>query len=282
MNDTKNVYSISGCTFKPRDGEYEQDGVWHCGKCKQPVQSENKFFGTIRVPCKCVKKADEQRQNSDKIQKNEKRREMAFGSKNSRKLSFTFDSDDGRNADVSQTLKKYCEHFDEMRKKGTGIVLYSTQNGGGKTFLACAVANYLIDQGYNVLVTDFLSLRDMLASPASYTSNEHQFTTKHDVFNYLCKKSLVVLDDLGAEQSTEFFYEVAYRVVECLNDERVPIIITTNYSLNDFQAETNKSKTRVFDRLLGSCALLRVDQPEGKSRRLEECERLTRKIRNLT
>ena len=152
-------------------------------------------------------------------------------------------------------------------------MIHSNQNGGGKTFLACAVANDLIDRGYNVLVTDFLTLRDKLFEPKAFSC-----VTRVDVLNRLCAYDLIVIDDLGTEQTSEFMLEVEYRIIDTLTDALVPLILTTNYTLAELKNTTEISKRRVFDRLLGSCALLSVEQPNGKSRRVERCIELTKKM----
>ena len=196
----------------------------------------------------------------------------------SKRFEFTFANDDKRNAKASETLKKYCDNFEENKKSGVGFIIHSNQNGGGKTYLACAVANELIDKGKKVLVTDFLALRDRLFKPEAYKSGASVFANKDDVIKHLLDYDLVVIDDLGVEQSTEFMLEVEYRVIDALTDALVPLILTTNYTLAEIKGSEDINKRRVLDRILGSCALLSVDTPDGKSRRVERCAELTREL----
>ena len=259
--------------FKPSEDAYKMDGLWYCGACKTPLQTIVKGVGAVRVDCTCKKQEKERKAAIEAREKREKARKTAFERERSKRFDFTFANDDRRNADVLDKLKKYCEKFSEHRNTGTGFVIHSNQNGGGKTYLACAVANELIDRGFRVLVTDFLTLRDKLFNPAAF-----RFVTRSDVLNWLCSHDLVVIDDLGAEQSNEFMLEVEYRVIDTLTDALVPLMLTTNYTLAEFKSEGDINKRRVFDRLLGSCALLSVDPPDGKSRRMERCMELTRKI----
>lgn len=259
--------------FKPSEDSFQKDGLWHCGVCNQPTQTSVAGVGLVRIDCLCQKQAKERKAENEAREKREKSRKIAFERDRSKRFDFTFANDDRRNADVSDKLKKYCEKFSEHRNTGTGFVIHSNQNGGGKTFLACAVANELIDRGYNVLVTDFLTLRDKLFDPKAFS-----FVTRVDVLNRLCAYDLIVIDDLGVEQSSEFMLEVEYRVIDTLTDALVPIVLTTNYTLAELKSTTEISKRRVFDRLLGSCALLSVEQPNGKSRRVERCIELTKKM----
>ena len=259
--------------IKPSEGEYLKDGLLHCKTCNQPTQTKLERVGLIRCDCLCKKQEKERKAEKEAREKREKARKTAFERERSKRFDFTFANDDYRNAAVSDTLKKYCENFNEHRKTGTGFVIHSNQNGGGKTFLACAVANDLIDRGYNVLVTDFLTLRDKLFEPKAFSC-----VTRVDVLNRLCAYDLIVIDDLGTEQTSEFMLEVEYRIIDTLTDALVPLILTTNYTLSELKNTTEISKRRVFDRLLGSCALLSVEQPNGKSRRVERCIELTKKM----
>lgn len=260
--------------FEPREGEILIDGVYCCGVCKHPVQYTIKATGvTVRTKCNCEKIEADRKAEEERRQKTDNRREKAFERKRSIRFGFTFANDDRRNPAASDIMKAYCANFDENKKQGRGIILHSSQNGSGKTYLACAVANDLIDRGYNVLVTDFLTLRDKLYSPQAFKYNDKiaflQSLTAHD---------LIVIDDLGVEQTTEFMTEVEWRIINYLIDEPIPLIITTNYTLSELRSDDNRDKRRVFDRILGSCALLSVGQPNGKSRRVERCAELTREL----
>lgn len=265
------LFSIPKSQFQPLEGEYQKDGLWYCGKCNQPVQTNVDRVGLVRSDCLCKRQEKAQKAEKEKREKYEKRQKIAFERERSQRFGFTFETDDRRNADASDKLQKYCENFAEHKKIGAGFVIHSNQNGGGKTFLACAVANELINKGYSILVTDFLTLRDKLFEPAAFS-----FASRAEVLNRLCAYDLIVLDDLGAEQSSEFMLEVEYRVIDTLTDALVPIILTTNYTLADLKSTTDISKRRVFDRLLGSCALISVEPPNGKSRRVERCAELTK------
>lgn len=256
------------------ENEYLKDGLFYCKTCNEPTQKRQGGFPyPVPISCLCKRQETERRETAERQKKTNERREKAFESKRSKRLGFTFANDDERNKRATELLKQYCETFAEHRAQGEGYILHSNQNGGGKTFLACAVANELIDKGYNVLVTNFLTLRDKLFEPRAFS-----FVNKVDFLNSLCAYDLVVIDDLGAEQSTEFTLEVEYRIIDKLVDENIPLILTTNYTLAELRNEENITKRRVFDRIMGCCALLSIEQPNGKSRRVEKCAELTKKM----
>lgn len=255
--------------FKTKPGEFYEDGAYRCPVCRAPV-SYNNELGVVRIPCECGERAAEEQAAAEKRKKADERRSKAFGNPYSKRLKFTFETDDKRNAEASSILLKYCDDFEERRKNGEGFLIHSPATGGGKSFLAAAVANRLIDDGYNVMVTDFMALRDRLYNPTAY-----KFVNKEDFLCRLRSLDFIVIDDLGAGQSTEFALEVEYRVIDVLTDSNVPLIVTTNATMAEIMGESDISKRRVLDRILGSCVLLNVEPPDGISRRMEACERLT-------
>ena len=266
---------------EPTENEYLKDGICYCKKCNSPTSEMSEYFGyPVGKFCLCKQQATAKATATDEKGKYNNRRKIAFDRERSKRFEFTFANDDKRNEKASELLKKYCDNFDEHKKEGVGYVLHSNQNGGGKTYLACAVANELIDKGKKVLVTDFLALRDRLFKPEAYKSGASVFANKDDVIKHLLDYDLVVIDDLGVEQSTEFMLEVEYRVIDALTDALVPLVLTTNYTLAEIRGSEDINKRRVLDRILGSCALLSVDTPNGKSRRVEKCAELTRQLAN--
>lgn len=258
--------------YEQKQGEFLEDGAYRCPICRAPVSFINALNGELyRQDCECDKAAAAEQAAMEKKKKADERRVNAFGNPYSKRLGFTFETDDQRNSQASAILKEYCNNFEKHRKNGEGFLIHSPATGGGKSFLAAAVANRLIDDGYTVMVTDFMALRDRLYNPTAY-----KFVNKEDFLCRLRSLDFIVIDDLGAGQSSEFALEVEYRVIDTLTDSKVPLIVTTNATLTEIAKETDISKKRVLDRIMGSCRLLNVEPPEGRSRRVEACERLTK------
>lgn len=263
--------------LKPAESDYQMGGLWYCGKCKTPREQNIEHVGCVPALCKCKLAEKERAEQKAAKEKTERARKTAFGCDRSKRFNFTFANDDRRHADVSDKLKKYCDNFKEHKEKGEGIIIQSPNNGNGKTFLSCAVANELIERGHRVLVTDFLTLRDRLFNPSAFSIPPAcNFVTRVDVLNWLCSYDLIVIDDLGTEQSTEFMLEVEYRVIDALTDALVPIILTTNYTLAELLEPNDVDKRRVFDRIKGNCAIISIK--DNRSRRIERCSDLTKKI----
>ena len=147
---------------------YTKDGLLYCAICDEPMQQRVKppINRIVNIDCLCDRATKEEREAKKRRDAADNRRKIAFGSANSKKLTFTLQTDDRRNPLASQQIATYCEHFSEHRKDGRGLLLYSVHNGGGKTFFASAAANELIDRGYAVRVTNFAALRDAIPDNA--------------------------------------------------------------------------------------------------------------------
>jgi DNA replication protein DnaC len=277
-----------GTGFKPRKGEYKSGEHWYCPDCREPVTrfSDKPELAGKLIPrnCKCSRErlAEKGKETEADLKvKTEERRARSFGctmEKPSKRMKYTFAADDGRSPEVTSALKAYCANFEFHKQAGKGYIIQSAQNGSGKTFFACAVANELIDRGYSVFVTDFLTLRDKLGDPKSFKDGNRVFVNKVDFLQSLLSYDLIVIDDLGAENATSYTLEGEYYITDYLTDKNIPLIITTNYTKQELIKEENRDKRRVFDRLFGCCGIITVDQPDGRSRRLERCAELTREL----
>ena len=272
-----------GLGFMPRKGEYKSGDHWYCPDCREPVShfsDKPELAGMlIRQNCKCDRERQAKKgRETEAVLKaeTEERRARSFGctmERPSKRMKFTFAVDDGRSPEATAALKAYCANFEAHKRAGEGYIIQSAQNGSGKTFFACAVANDLIDRGYSVFVTDFLTLRGMISNPKSYKSNDaREFLEK------LERHDLIVIDDMGAENATNYTLEGEYYITDYLTDKNIPLIVTTNYTLQELAKEENQQKRKVFDRLLGSCGIITVNQPSGKSRRIEKCAEITKKL----
>ena len=242
-----------------KDGDYiGENGLWYCGNCKTPKQTEVKVMGKVYRPfctCDCEEqknKEEEQEQEQRKFEEKVKElRRVGFPDKEM--LQWTFANDDMENEQITKAMKRYVENFPELKKQGKGLLLYGSV-GRGKTYSACEVANALIDKGYSVLVTNFSRVLNTLQSTFE----------KQEYIDSLNEFALLVIDDLGIERSTEFAKEQVYNIIDSRYRAGLPMIVTTNLSIDKIKNPEDIENGRIYDRIIEKCFPIEV---KGQNRR---------------
>jgi len=101
--------------------------------------------------------------------------------------------------------------------------------GVGKTHLAAAIANYVV-QGHRMQVY-FAVAPDLLHHlRAAYAPNAE--TTYDERFEQIRSVYLLIIDDLGAEQTTPWAQEKLYQIFNYRYNLRLPTVITSNVDLD--------------------------------------------------
>ena len=123
-----------------------------------------------------------------------------------------------------------------------GWLLLQGGYGCGKTHLAAAIANFAVEMGVPTLFLTVPDLLDMLRF--SYDSED---TTFEGRFNEIRNASLLVLDDFGTQNATGWAQEKLFQVINYRYINKLPLVITTNLSLDDIEA---RFRSRLSDREL--------------------------------
>ena len=101
--------------------------------------------------------------------------------------------------------------------------------GAGKTHLAAAIANHRVALGYPVLfvvVPDLLDYLRATFSPSSDTGLDERMEMIREI-------PLLILDDLGAHNSTPWAQEKLFQIMNHRYNNRLPTVITTNQRLEE-------------------------------------------------
>lgn len=253
FNDIASVVPV------PTETYIDADGLKHCYNCGGAVQCKVEFAGITKiVPCICTCEK-ERRENEDKQrQAAGMARRVAYlradGFHDDIMQEWTFANDNGTNPRIFDALKRYVKNFNEFYHDGRGLLIYGNI-GTGKTYGAAAVANALIDDGVSVLMTNFSRIVNQL---------QESFDRKQQKIDNLNRYELLVIDDLGAERSTDYVNEIIYSVIDARYRAGKPLIITTNLSLNDLKNPSNVATARIYDRILEKCFPLEMN---GESQR---------------
>ena len=259
-NTFNNLIEKSQQNIKANEEDYVgENGLLYCGNCHTQKQIEVNVFGTIRRPmcvCKCEAERMEQRKAEEariELERKVKRlRQMGFPE--SEMAEWSFANDDMADPKITNAMKNYVKNFKDLRAQGKGLLLYGNC-GSGKTFAACEVANALIDKGYPVLATNFARLTNTI---------QGMYEGKQRYIDSLNQFDLLIIDDLGAERSSEFMQEMIYNIIDNRYRAGLPMIITTNLSIDKIKNPPSIEYTRIYDRILERCFPIEIS---GASRR---------------
>lgn len=249
------------------EGDYIQDGLLYCGKChtRKQTHGEGCLSGRIlSVVCHCRNDELEREHEQQRLQRIEERRERCLPRDKMRNSTFAA-SDSSKAIEVA---RKYVTNWEQLKKRGAGLVFYGNV-GTGKSFAALCIANALIDEEIPVR---YITAADMLGT---FTSKE---TNQKEYLDSICSAPLLIVDDLGAEHGSDYAQAQICRIIDARRDSGKPIIVTTNYTLQEMLEPDGQHRQRMFDRLLASCVPVLV---EGTSRRKKEGADLLDEARKL-
>ncbi|MFQ5580859.1 MAG: ATP-binding protein [Nitrospiria bacterium] len=146
-------------------------------------------------------------------------------------------------------------------KKHTGRFLFGP-TGVGKTHLAASLARVFLLQAEHVLFQNmhrlFLNIR------SAFDATAHAQTEKEHL-DFLRDASVLILDDLGAEQLTSWSRSIMSLIInDRYESSHRRLIITSNLNLKQIE---QKYTPRVASRIMGMCKVLSVDGPDFRIRK---------------
>ena len=230
-------------------GDYEQDGLRYCGKCHTPKQTRQNLFGkeiTVGCMCACAQQKyaqeEKERKNREEADRIMRLRSVGISSQTFRNASFA--ADDGKNPKPMDTLRRYVEKWEDMKRENIGLLLYGDV-GTGKSYGAACVANRLIEQSIPACM---INLSTVLNSMGGFQSEE-----KNTYIADLMRYPLLILDDFGMERQTEYAMEQVFNIIDARYRSGKPLIITTNLSLTELNAPKSLEHKRIYDRIKEMC-----------------------------
>ena len=232
----------------PHPGDYEKDGVLHCGYCHKPKYILHELFGKVQafpIDCDCMREcqhriAEQRRQRQFLIRVDDCRRHAL---PYSHMHKWTFANDDGGSPRILHYAQYYVKNFAAMKEKGEGLFLIGV-TGTGKTFTAVEIVNALCDRGYRCIMVSLLEIVLELLS----MNREKRL----QYIDELCRHDLVVLDGYGTEPSTYFSDMNILEIVEICYNRHVPMIVTTTLNLDDLTG-LNPTRRTIVSRIRERC-----------------------------
>ena len=278
VNKVENIVSgLMRTTEEP--GDYTgDDGLLYCGKCHTPKQTRlsfNPLTGErtetiVRASCQCQQEADEEAER--KAMRVQFRFDMARRYEDGLScpdgLRFTFAQDDRQQPKVSDACQRYVECWDEMKANNIGVLFYGSV-GTGKSFLASCIGNGLLERQVPVAAANFPRLLNLLQGTYE----------KQALLDRLSIYKLLIVDDLGVERDSAYAEEQIFNIIDARSSSELPVIVTTNLTLEELEHPTSMQYARIYDRVLEMCPIrLKLAGESRRKSNASEREQLARKL----
>jgi DNA replication protein DnaC len=227
---------------------YDQEGFLCCGICGERKQRDvelGNLQGRRRLPRDCACDRLKKQEEEAKAQLQLKLEHIARLKKDcfpdNELLSWTFENDAGKQKKMG-IGRRYVSRWEKVLEENIGLLLYGNV-GTGKSYCACAIANALCEMEVPV---KYVNLAEVL--------NELQTAqNRNDYIQRLVTYKLLIIDDFGVQRQTEYAAEQIFNLIDRRNRKRLPLIVTTNLTLDEIKHPADTSQARIYDRVLQMC-----------------------------
>jgi DNA replication protein DnaC len=143
-------------------------------------------------------------------------------------------------ASVMLTVRTFVREYPVVDKAG---LLFIGETGVGKTHLAVAALNALIQRGFEGVFFDYQTLLDRIRSGYDRSSG----SMDKEAYRLALDCEILLLDDLGAHRVTDWVEDTVASIITHRCNHRKPVIVTTNLPAPG--NESNKAKDSLSDRI---------------------------------
>ena len=252
-------------SFDP-ETEYMKDGHAYCKTCRERKDGEVRSLMDMKFifknNCKCDRERLEKQKQREKEQEIERLKKSCFISMS--QWAYTFDNYKGEKDKSYIIAKNYVKEYEQMKKENIGLLFCGTV-GSGKTYLACCIANALIEEYMiRVKIRNFAQIiNDLQKSGFDLDKNEY--------IESLTNVSVLILDDLGIERDTSYAKEQVYNIVNSRYLKKKPTIFTTNLPYEKIQnSDDGVEYERIYSRIIEMCIPVKVMGEDFRKRLQKE------------
>ena len=153
-------------------------------------------------------------------------------------------------AGVMLTVRTFVREYPAVDKSG---LLFIGETGVGKTHLAVAALNALIQRGFEGVFFDYQTLLDRIRSGYDRSSG----SMDKEAYRLALDCEILLLDDLGAHRVTDWVEDTVASIITHRCNHHKPVIVTTNLPAPG--QESNKAKDSLSDRI-GARAWSRLNE----------------------
>lgn len=167
------------------------------------------------------------------------------------------------NANWEDVPKKIKDILTNILQTRRGIYIWG-QAGTGKTHIIYAInKHYLLNNAKPKIISNVYNVPSLLKSIKD--DFDRKPADKDNLLDRIIEnRDLLILDDLGSEKMSEWVEEVFYLLINKKYEEMIPIIFTSNYSIDEL---SDRISDRIVSRIIGSCDVIELS---GEDRRMNK------------
>ena len=247
------LFGRIGTSGPASENEYTgRDGLRYCRKCNKPTQDRIVFMGRERiVPCLCTcGKEEVEREKLETAERDrlyEIARMKAAGIQDRHLREWTFAK--AEDTPVIRMAQNYVKNWKRVKAENLGLLFWGDV-GTGKSYAAACIANALLEMRIPVLMTNFSKMLNQMGGLYS----EERFSYISSLSGF----SLLIIDDLGIERSTDYAKEQVYSIIDERYKSGLPVIVTTNLTIEDLRCPMQLADARIYSRILEMCTPVHV------------------------
>jgi len=284
QNAVKKMESMTNSTSENNgnivdDPRYPPEPCPYCGRMlKYKAYSfEGKLFGSHLEGCNCPgAEAERERFYQEQLKKqreeeNRRRMERIERLFRQSKLGRRFRERTFETFVVREHTRKafeialdYAKNFESYKEKGEGLFITGGY-GVGKTHLAAAIANYLIQ---NEIATVIFGNVTTLLGRIRHTYSDGSQYEEEQVMKELYDVDLLIIDDLGKEKPTEWVEEKLYTVINERYENYRPIVVTSNLELEEIEQRLENCGGAIVSRIIEMCRGIKIVGPDFRKEKL--------------
>lgn len=157
----------------------------------------------------------------------------------------TFDNFDyERNIETMESFfkaKSYSKNFEGIRATRKNSIMFVGQVGSGKTHLAIAISNILLDKGIGVI---YMPYRDSITNLKQSILNEENYQRE---INKYKNAQVLMIDDLFKGRITESDINIIYEILDYRYFKNLPVIVTSEKTIDELVEIDEAIGSRLYE-----------------------------------
>ena len=145
---------------------------------------------------------------------------------------------------IADVVRFWLDNIEELTEQGKGLYFWSETKGSGKTMLAAAIANELLNTHKEYV--KFATSTDILDAIRD-TYNRDSEESESKLLNDLATVKYLVIDDFGTERVTDWVGEKFYQIINKRYSSQKVTFFTSNYDIEKLNYD-KRITNRIFER----------------------------------